>query len=121
MPSTCCVPGCVNRGGFSFPEEKGRRERWIANICRDKPGGKKWCPNDGDRVCQDHFDPEDITVRKALFTDKEWRVLNPNAVPRKPYAKPKSESAKARESRAKKRRLESTTQSQVTNYLIVVM
>ncbi|XP_066941611.1 uncharacterized protein [Macrobrachium rosenbergii] len=58
MPSSCCAIGCKNRhvsGSskrfFRFPKaDIERRKRWIQAI-----GRINWKPNDGSRICSDHF------------------------------------------------------------------
>ncbi len=84
MPSTCCVPGCFNVGGFSFPKNKDLKQKWIVQVCREDPGKKKWSPNPDDRICELHFDPEDIVMHMAVNSDRIWRTVRPGAVPRKP-------------------------------------
>ncbi len=58
------------------------------NICREKARRKKWVPNDNDRVCEQHFKPEDITYKVAENSERVWRTLNPYAVPIKPTILP---------------------------------
>ncbi len=104
MPSTCCVPGCVNRGGFNFPKEKSRRDIWIANVCRDIPGSSLWEPSDNHRVCENHFRPEDIFIKRAMNSDREWRTLDPSAVPIKPKGVKRPQVGKVRKGRLKRKR-----------------
>ena len=62
-------------------------------------------PNKCDRICDQHFRPEDITVRRAANTGRMFRVLDPNALPLKPQeiAAPLPEDVSSRRERAKRR------------------
>ncbi len=115
MPSTCCVPGCFNIGGFRFPKDRKLRDRWIINVCRENMGKKKWVPNQDDRVCEAHFDSNDVVFKGALNTDKIWRTLRPGAIPRKPThtLDPEPEKVTQRRQRAKNREEVKRTHSQV--------
>ncbi len=113
MPSTCCVPNCKNRGGFPFPQDSERRKQWISRICREGANRSSWTPNYGDRVCEKHFHPEDIVVKRAVNTDRTWRSLLPSALPIKPTlpTTPRPPSVKDREDRIKRRRLTKVEQN----------
>ncbi len=67
MPTECCVPGCVNRGGHAFPwSDKVRTKAWIVAVKRDC-----WKPSKHSVVCKAHFDHEDYatkTVYGKYFT-----------------------------------------------------
>ncbi|CAN7946518.1 unnamed protein product [Ixodes hexagonus] len=60
----CCVKDCHNNDGtpsmrlFRFPSQpwdKERRQRWIAAVRRVNTDGSQWMPNDGSRICSEHF------------------------------------------------------------------
>ncbi|CAN7940141.1 unnamed protein product [Ixodes hexagonus] len=60
----CCVKDCHNNDGtptvrlFRFPSQpwdKERRQRWVAAVRRVNTDGSQWTPNDGSRICSEHF------------------------------------------------------------------
>ncbi len=58
-----------------------------------------------DRICELHFDPEDVVMNIAANSDRVWRTLRPEAVPQKPTEKTKQENSQneARRERLKRR------------------
>ena len=57
MVHTCVVTGCRNRrtlgtslSFYRFPRDPERKQRWIAAVNREG-----WVPNDGSRLCSNHF------------------------------------------------------------------
>ena len=71
MPTGCCVPVCTNQsGGFLFPTEEKRKEKWIAAVKRSNPAGT-WMPAKYDVVCSRHFLPTDFQEPKA-FGKYNW-------------------------------------------------
>ena len=70
MPNTqCCVPGCNNKGGHSFPGEKTLRDRWAVAVkrCDSRTGkGKLWQPSRHSVVCCEHF-KEDDYIKETFY------------------------------------------------------
>lgn len=58
---------------LSFPVKDGDiKQQWIRNISRADQNGKPWQPTTYDRVCSEHFRPEDYkenTLIKCLKND----------------------------------------------------
>ncbi|KAK3883415.1 hypothetical protein Pcinc_012249 [Petrolisthes cinctipes] len=100
MPSSCCVPQCVNRhGGHKFPKEAGQRKRWIVAIRRDK-----WSPTEGSVVCHKHFTEEDYVTTTAIGENCKTKILKPGAVPSQfRWTKTSSPAVIARRDRAKQK------------------
>ena len=67
MPSSCCAVNCTNRQVpgtdkkfFRIPKlDQVKRNKWINAIRR-----ANWVPNDGTRICSDHF----ILGKCKIFT-----------------------------------------------------
>ena len=57
MPSNCCcVPGCHERGGHTFPSDIKQKEKWVVAIRRlDEMTKKLWEPSKSAVVCKQHF------------------------------------------------------------------
>ncbi|XP_063390799.1 uncharacterized protein LOC134676371 [Cydia fagiglandana] len=67
----CCVPECVNteqgqpgKVFYEFPREPSRRSKWLHLINRSDME-----PTAEDRVCSDHFSPDQYNVKRALRGD----------------------------------------------------
>ena len=86
MPSTCCcVPGCHQRGGHSFPTDSTQRKAWIHAIKRGSDRFKAWEPNQHSVVCGSHFRSEDYIqetvcgkyiTKITIYIDKNQIVRN---------------------------------------------
>ncbi|KAM4730879.1 uncharacterized protein FYW61_009070 [Anableps anableps] len=83
MVHTCVVEGCKNRrtpgttlSFYRFPRDPERKQRWVAAVNR-----AGWVPNDGSRLCSNHF-ISDMKEPGALeILDKqEARVEAANAL-----------------------------------------
>ena len=63
---------------FKFPAKlknpDGRR-KWIQILNRDKPGGNKWSPSHGSRVCSRHFIEGAPTRTTTHFPLKIWAMI----------------------------------------------
>ncbi len=83
MPTYCAVPGCHNRGGFSFPTDVQLRKRWCVAIRRANRLGDLWKPYPSATVCERHFKEEDILyeVPKADVGQRRKRRLAEGAIP----------------------------------------
>ena len=57
MPTHCCVPGCYEKGGHSFPKNETLRKQWIIAIKRDV--GRYFQITRTTVVCHKHFTPAD--------------------------------------------------------------
>ena len=63
MPTTCAVVGCYNRQSkqirqsfYRFPKnDEDRCCLWLAFVSRKNRDGSPWQPEEGDRICSDHF------------------------------------------------------------------
>ena len=104
MPTYCAVPGCKNRGGFSFPSEPALQKAWCVAIRRATEKGDLWKPNNGAVICERHFEPQDIVqVQPPVDVgQRKKRKLQKGAVPKVfDFVKRSDESARAK--RAKRR------------------
>ncbi|KAK8786961.1 hypothetical protein V5799_023266 [Amblyomma americanum] len=123
MPNGCCVAGCRSgyKGNdekvslFSLPCNRERREKWNYAIGRKE---NPWVSYESRhlRVCEKHFDPEDIIRHDVCVMDGDSVTLRrtkpqlkPDAVPRTTEVFPRSSSRpKARSwTRGKRRRVAS--------------
>ncbi|XP_029314921.1 THAP domain-containing protein 5 isoform X2 [Cottoperca gobio] len=83
MVHTCVVTGCRNRrtpgttlSFYRFPRDPERKQRWIAAVNREG-----WVPNDGSRLCSNHFISEMKEPGALEILDKqEARVEAANAL-----------------------------------------
>jgi len=62
MSQYCCVSKCNNKkGGRLFPNTDSYKLKWRVAIRPIDPVTKKlWTPWPKDRVCRDHFKPQDF-------------------------------------------------------------
>ena len=81
MVNYCCVPRCNGSGGFSFPEEKGLRRKWLIAICRTTRDKKHWKPSEHSVVCCRHFLSSDFQESTAAGHVRERKKLKENVVP----------------------------------------
>ena len=103
MPTSCCVVGCSNRHSTSsnlnfyrFLKDNDRRRMWFAFVCRQNHDGTPWEPDDGDRLCSQHF----LSGSKSdLPTDPDYV---PSVNPGKENAHSGSGSSVARFQRAQR-------------------
>jgi len=92
MPTTCAVVGCNNRhfkgsnvSYYRFPnpvDEMDRRCKWINFVSRQNEDGTPWEPQEGDRLCSDHF----VSKKKSNSANSPDYVpsIYPETVPKKP-------------------------------------
>ena len=65
MPTECCVPGCTQRTGHSFPmSDTQRMKAWKVAVRRDH-----WQPTKHSIVCKNHFAETDYvgTTTSGMF------------------------------------------------------
>lgn len=99
MPNSCCVTGCRSGGKgndekvslFRFPSDPERREQWKTALGREKVNSFA-LGSPHVRVCEKHFDPEDIVRHDERIMNGDvvtlWRSkpkLKPDAVPKPSY------------------------------------
>jgi putative NADH-flavin reductase len=83
MPTECCVPGCVGKGGHQFPTDASMRAKWIVAIRRDI-GRYFHITENVTVVCHQHFTPDDynkvtafgkIIAARTLVSETIFSVL----------------------------------------------
>ncbi|XP_018007123.1 uncharacterized protein LOC108664934 [Hyalella azteca] len=73
MPrTTCCVPGCCNRGTYPFPSDSELGKEWLAAIQR-----VNWTPKETSSICKEHFTSDDFLEEDGEISEQ----LKSSAVP----------------------------------------
>ncbi|KAK3880934.1 hypothetical protein Pcinc_014584 [Petrolisthes cinctipes] len=77
MPTRCCVPSCKESydtgpavAVFSFPKDETLASQWIRNIRR-----QDFSPTQHSRVCELHFNPQDVERETSYFDERTGRTL----------------------------------------------
>lgn len=69
MPTQCCVPGCHERGGHTFPTDEKLRKTWDRAIRRGGKGDDWKGPSQFSVVCAQHFEDDDY--KQVTFHGKQ--------------------------------------------------